>query len=76
MTSHDQLLDRYAELIIRSGLNVRAGQQVLMTAPLEAVDLVRRVSRTDEADLDAWLAAEAPGEPCCARAELAAARRA
>lgn len=44
MTSHDQLLDRYAELIIRSGLNVRAGQQVLMTAPLEAVDLVRRVT--------------------------------
>ena len=44
MTSHDQLLDRYAELIIRSGLNVRVGQQVLMTAPLEAVDLVRRVT--------------------------------
>ncbi len=44
MTSHDQLLDRYAELIIRSGLNIRAGQQVLVTAPLEAVDLVRRVT--------------------------------
>lgn len=44
MTSHSQLLDKYAELIIRSGLNVRAGQQVLITAPLEAVDLVRRVT--------------------------------
>lgn len=44
MTSHDKLLDRYAELIIRAGLNVRAGQQVLVTAPLEAVDLVRRVT--------------------------------
>jgi aminopeptidase len=44
MTTHAQLLDKYAELIIRSGLNVRAGQQVLITAPLEAVDLVRRVT--------------------------------
>lgn len=44
MTTHRQLLDKYAELIIRSGLNVRAGQQVLVTAPLEAVDLVRRVT--------------------------------
>lgn len=38
-------LDRYAELIVRSGLNVKAGQQVVITAPLEAVDLVRRVTR-------------------------------
>jgi aminopeptidase len=38
------LLDKYAELIVKSGLNVRAGQQVLMTAPLEAVELVRRVT--------------------------------
>jgi aminopeptidase len=44
MASHATLLDKYAELIIKSGLNVRAGQQVLVTAPLEAVDLVRRVT--------------------------------
>jgi aminopeptidase len=44
MTSHEHLLDKYAELIIKAGLNVRAGQQVLITAPLEAVDLVRRVT--------------------------------
>ena len=44
MTAHDTLLDKYAELIIKSGLNVRVGQQVLITAPLEAVDLVRRVT--------------------------------
>lgn len=44
MTAHDRLLDKYAELIIKAGLNVRAGQQVLVTAPLEAVDLVRRVT--------------------------------
>ncbi len=44
MTPHEQLLDKYAELTIRSGLNLRKGQQVLMTAPLEAVDLVRRIT--------------------------------
>jgi aminopeptidase len=44
MASHDHLLDKYAELTIRSGLNLRAGQQVLMTAPIEAVDLVRRLT--------------------------------
>jgi aminopeptidase len=44
MTSHDTLLDRYAELTVRSGLNVAAGQQVLITAPLAAVELVRRIT--------------------------------
>ncbi len=44
MTTHDTLLDKYAELTIRSGLNVRAGQQVVLTAPLEAVELVRRLT--------------------------------
>ncbi len=44
MTPHDTLLDRYAELTVRSGLNVAAGQQVLVTAPLEAVELVRRIT--------------------------------
>ncbi len=44
MKSHDQLLDAYAELTVKSGLNVRTGQQVLISAPLEAVDLVRRIT--------------------------------
>lgn len=44
MTTHEQLLDKYAELTVRSGLNVRAGQQVLISAPIEAVELVRRVT--------------------------------
>ena len=42
--NHDHLLDKYAELIIRAGLNIRKGQQLIMTAPLEAVELVRRVT--------------------------------
>ena len=44
MTFHETLLDKYAELTVRSGLNLRVGQQVLMTAPLEAIDLVRRIT--------------------------------
>ena len=44
MTSHETLLDRYAELTITSGLGLKAGQQLLLTAPLEAVDLVRRIT--------------------------------
>ncbi len=44
MTSHETLLDRYAELTIKSGLGLKAGQQLLLTAPLEAVDLVRRIT--------------------------------
>jgi aminopeptidase len=44
MNSHIASLDKYAELTIRAGLNLRAGQQLLMTAPLEAVDLVRLIT--------------------------------
>jgi Thermophilic metalloprotease (M29) len=44
MTPHETLLDRYAELTIKSGLGLKPGQQVLLTAPLEAVDLVRRIT--------------------------------
>ena len=39
--THDPLLDAYAKLTIRSGLNIQPGQQLLITAPLEAVPLVR-----------------------------------
>jgi len=42
--NHTHLLDKYAELTVKSGLNVRKGQQVLITAPLEAVDLVRLIT--------------------------------
>jgi aminopeptidase len=44
MITHEILLDRYAELTIKSGLGLKAGQQLLLTAPLEAVDLVRRLT--------------------------------
>ncbi len=37
-------LDRYAEVIVKIGLNVQPGQRVLINAPIEAVPLVRLVA--------------------------------
>jgi aminopeptidase len=37
-------LDRLAALAIRVGLNLRPGQEVVMTAPIEAMPLVRRIA--------------------------------
>jgi aminopeptidase len=44
VTRHEELLDKYAELTIKSGLGLKPGQQVLLTAPIEAIDLVRRIT--------------------------------
>jgi len=43
-TSHAQLLDRLAEVAVRVGLGLKEGQEVVITAPLEAVALVRRIT--------------------------------
>src|SRR5688572_15929514 len=42
MTSN--LLDRYAQLIVRSGVNVTPGQELVMTAPVDAIPLVRLIT--------------------------------
>ena len=42
---HTDLLDQYALLTIRSGLNITPGQQLVISAPIEAMELVRRVTR-------------------------------
>ena len=42
--SHEVRLDRLAEVAIRVGLGLLPGQEVIVTAPLEAVPLVRRVT--------------------------------
>jgi aminopeptidase len=42
--THDQLLDTYAKLAVRTGLNLQKGQQLVITAPLDAVPLVRRIT--------------------------------
>ena len=40
----ERALDAYAELIVKVGLNLRAGQRLIIRAPLEAAPLVRRVA--------------------------------
>jgi aminopeptidase len=42
--SHEARLDRLAEVAVRVGLGLLPGQEVILTAPLEAVPLVRRVT--------------------------------
>ncbi len=42
--SFDQKLDRLAEVSIRIGLGLQAGQELVLTAPTEALPLVRRVT--------------------------------
>jgi aminopeptidase len=43
--SHEARLDRLAEVAVRVGLGLLPGQEVILTAPLEAVPLVRRVTK-------------------------------
>ncbi|AEU37982.1 aminopeptidase [Granulicella mallensis] len=42
--SFDQKLDRLAEVAIRIGLNLREGQELVLTAPTDALPLARRLT--------------------------------
>jgi len=42
--SSDEKLDRLAEVAVKIGLGLRAGQELIMSAPLEALPLVRRIT--------------------------------
>jgi aminopeptidase len=42
--THDARLDRLAEVAVRVGLCLEPGQEVVLTAPLQAVPLVRRIT--------------------------------
>jgi aminopeptidase len=42
--THDQRLDLLAEVAVKVGLNLAHGQEVVMTAPLEALPLARRIT--------------------------------
>jgi aminopeptidase len=42
--SMDEKLDRLAEVAVRVGLNLRAGQELIMTAPLDALPLARKIT--------------------------------
>jgi aminopeptidase len=43
-SNYTQLLSKYSELIVDVGLNLQAGQRLLIQAPIEAADLVRLVA--------------------------------
>src|SRR5215469_16598253 len=40
----DEKLDRLAEVAVKVGLNLRAGQELIMTAPMEALPLARKIT--------------------------------
>ncbi len=40
----DEKLDRLAEVAVKIGLGLRAGQELVMSAPIEALPLVRRIT--------------------------------
>ena len=42
--SHEVRLDRLAEVAVRVGLGLRSGQELVLTAPLDAAPLVRRIT--------------------------------
>ena len=42
--SHNQRLDRLAEIAIKVGLQLRSGQELVMTAPIDALPLARRIT--------------------------------
>ena len=44
LSPHDARLDRLAQVSVRVGLNLARGQQLLVTAPLDAAPLVRRIT--------------------------------
>ncbi|MBD2872326.1 aminopeptidase [Paenibacillus arenilitoris] len=46
MSQFEQLLDKYAELIVRVGVNVQQGQEVFLArAPIDQAQLVRQIAR-------------------------------
>ncbi|MDQ8727168.1 aminopeptidase [Bradyrhizobium sp. LHD-71] len=44
MSNFEHRLDRLAEVAVKVGLGLREGQEVVMTAPVEALPLVRRIT--------------------------------
>jgi aminopeptidase len=45
MTSFGQLLDRYAALAVQVGVNIQPGQTLVVTAPISAVEFVRKIAK-------------------------------
>jgi leucyl aminopeptidase (aminopeptidase T) len=51
MSKFEERLDRLAEVAIRVGLQLKQGQELVLTAPIEALPLVRRMLAGDAAVL-------------------------
>ncbi|MEW9668649.1 aminopeptidase [Ammoniphilus sp. 3BR4] len=45
MNHFETLLDRYAQLAVKVGVNIQPGQTLVITAPLASVDFVRKITR-------------------------------
>jgi aminopeptidase len=45
LRSHEERLDRLAELAVKVGLALVPGQEIVMTAPVDALPLVRRITK-------------------------------
>ncbi|AZS15707.1 aminopeptidase [Paenibacillus lutimineralis] len=43
MDNFNQLLEKYAELVVRVGVNIQPGQLLIVQAPIETVDLTRLI---------------------------------
>ncbi len=45
MKSFEEKLDQYAELVVKTGLNLQEGQRLLILSPIEAKDFTRKVTK-------------------------------
>ncbi|WP_243292321.1 aminopeptidase [Bacillus sp. FJAT-47783] len=45
MTTFQEKLEKYAELAVKVGVNIQKGQELLITASIQAVDLVREIAK-------------------------------
>lgn len=46
MNHFEKNLEKYAELIVKSGINIQKGQTLVISAPIQAIDFVRKVAQS------------------------------
>jgi aminopeptidase len=46
MDTFEQKLNRYAELAVRVGVNIQKGQTLVVSAPISAAEIVRKIAKT------------------------------
>ncbi|MET3292634.1 UNVERIFIED_CONTAM: aminopeptidase [Brevibacillus sp. OAP136] len=45
MNSFETMLDRYAELVVKVGVNIQSGQTLVVSAAIDSAELVRKIAR-------------------------------